>query len=54
MRRKKHEKKDEAEARQDKYNGLTDKQKLALIKKRPGKSAKETARILKREGDKNA
>ena len=48
------EKKEEAEARQDKYNGLTYKQKMALIKKRPGLSKKETARLLKREGDKNA
>jgi hypothetical protein len=38
-------KQNEAKERQEKYNSLTKAQKLAAIKNRPGKSAKEVARL---------
>lgn len=45
----KYEKREEAQERQAYYNGLTKRQKLDQILKRPGKSARETAKILSRD-----
>lgn len=38
-------KRSEAKIRQEKYNNLSEKKKLLLIKNRPGKSQKEAKRI---------
>lgn len=41
-------KKEQAEARQKIYDALSDEEKLARLDTRPGNSARERARILKR------
>ena len=44
----KNYKREQAEKRQAVYDSLSDMEKLALIQSRPGSSARERARILKR------
>jgi len=43
----KQQRREEAEDRQGEYDYLTTKEKLAVIKKRRGKSERETKRLMK-------
>lgn len=51
---RKDRRRDEADARQDKYDSLTVEQKISRAKKRRGKSEREINRLINRAASKKA